>query len=82
MPNIWPNISPLTDGNISLLILNGIILVHLGYHAQADAQFVMDAYGRFLPTEDRFPSAIDGRGFKTLADYLHEKGLKFGFHIM
>ncbi|MEC5144809.1 glycoside hydrolase family 27 protein [Chitinophaga sp. 212800010-3] len=42
----------------------------------------MDDYGRFLPAENRFPSAAGGKGFKPLADYLHAKGLKFGIHIM
>jgi len=42
----------------------------------------MDRYGRALPAPDRFPSAADGQGFKTLADYVHRRGLKFGIHIM
>jgi alpha-galactosidase len=42
----------------------------------------MDEYGRFVPSPNRFPSAADGVGFKALADYVHSKGLKFGFHIM
>jgi hypothetical protein len=42
----------------------------------------MDAYGRFVPSPNRFPSAADGAGFKPLADYVHSKGLKFGIHIM
>jgi alpha-galactosidase len=42
----------------------------------------MDEYGRFVPSPNRFPSASDGTGFKPLADYIHSKGLKFGFHIM
>ncbi|MCH5717962.1 glycoside hydrolase family 27 protein [Niabella hibiscisoli] len=42
----------------------------------------MDAYGRYLPAVNRFPSAADGKGFKALADYVHRKGLKFGIHIM
>jgi hypothetical protein len=42
----------------------------------------MDAYGRFIPSPNRFPSAADGAGFKPLADYVHSKGLKFGIHIM
>jgi len=29
-----------------------------------------------------FPSAKDGRGFKPIADRIHEMGLKFGIHIM
>ncbi|MBP3428003.1 MAG: glycoside hydrolase family 27 protein [Clostridia bacterium] len=43
---------------------------------------VMDAYGRLLPAENRFPSAAGGRGFAPLADYVHSLGLKFGIHIM
>ncbi len=42
----------------------------------------MDEYGRFVPSPNRFPSAANGVGFKALADYVHSKGLKFGFHIM
>ena len=42
----------------------------------------MDAYGRFVPSPNRFPSAANGAGFKPLADYVHGKGLKFGIHIM
>jgi len=42
----------------------------------------MDENGRFVPSPNRFPSASDGAGFKTLANYVHSKGLKFGFHIM
>ena len=42
----------------------------------------MDSYGRFIPSPSRFPSAVNGAGFKPLADYVHSKGLKFGIHIM
>ena len=42
----------------------------------------IDAFGRFVPAEARFPSAAGGRGFKPLADYIHRKGLKFGVHIV
>ena len=42
----------------------------------------MDEYGRFLPDPKRFPSSVDGQGFKPLADYVHSKGMKFGIHIM
>jgi hypothetical protein len=52
-----------------------------GYN-QKDPQYNMDAYGRLLPAENRFPSAANGKGFKPLADYIHSKGLKFGIHIM
>lgn len=42
----------------------------------------MDEYSRLVPCENRFPSAANGAGFKPLADYVHQKGLKFGIHIM
>lgn len=41
------------------------------------AQFAMDAYGRWIPAPNRFPSGMAG-----LADYLHARGLKFGLHLM
>lgn len=42
----------------------------------------IDEYGRLQPCIERFPSAKDGKGFKPLADYVHNLGLKFGIHIM
>jgi len=52
-----------------------------GYN-ETNPDYNIDAYGRFIPSIERFPSAAGGRGFKPLADYLHSKGLKFGIHIM
>lgn len=52
-----------------------------GYN-QTDPRYVLDEYGRYLPAVNRFPSAAGGTGFKALADYIHQKGLKFGIHIM
>lgn len=42
----------------------------------------IDEYSRLLPCSERFPSSVDGQGFKPLADYIHGLGLKFGIHIM
>lgn len=42
----------------------------------------MDDYSRLLPDPERFPSSVNGAGFKPLADYIHKLGLKFGIHIM
>ncbi len=42
----------------------------------------MDEYSRLFPCPDRFPSSVNGAGFKPLADYVHALGLKFGIHIM
>ncbi len=47
-----------------------------------NAHLAMDANGRTIPAVNRFPSAANGQGFKPLADYVHSKGLKFGFHIL
>jgi len=41
-----------------------------------------DEFGRLLPATNRFPSSVDGRGFKPLADKIHTMGLKFGIHVM
>jgi alpha-galactosidase len=53
-----------------------------GGYNQTDPIYVMDEYGRYLPSTKRFPSSANGEGFKPLADYIHRKGLKFGIHIM
>jgi alpha-galactosidase len=45
-------------------------------------KLIMDKYGRLFPSEIRFPSAKGGKGFKPIADYVHQKGMKFGIHIM
>lgn len=42
----------------------------------------MDEYGRFLPSPSRFELTDSHEGFKALADYVHNLGLKFGIHIM
>lgn len=43
---------------------------------------VIDEYSRLQPDVERFPSSANGKGFKPLADYIHNLGLKFGIHIM
>lgn len=52
------------------------------YNAYDKSDFIIDEYGRYLPSPKRFPSAANGAGFKPLADYIHSLGLKFGIHIM
>lgn len=53
-----------------------------GGYNEKDPRYVLDEYGRYQPTVNRFPSSAGGKGFKALADYIHAKGLKFGIHIM
>ena len=45
-------------------------------------RYNLDAFGRYTPAVNRFPSAANGAGFKPLADYVHSFGLKFGIHIL
>jgi hypothetical protein len=47
-------------------------------------QYALDAYGRYVPVTDRFPSAGSGeeRSFRALGDWVHGQGLKFGVHIV
>lgn len=52
------------------------------FQKQEQLEVVMDEYGRLLPAENRFPSAAGGKGFKPLANYVHQLGLKLGIHIM
>lgn len=51
-----------------------------GYNDGAPLE--LDAFGRQLPAENRFPSAAGGRGFGPLADQVHALGLKLGVHVM
>ncbi len=53
-----------------------------GYEYAKDAVLTMDDFSRLVPAPKKFPSAVNGNGFKTLADYVHSKGLKFGIHMM
>jgi len=53
-----------------------------GHFYNADATLSMDEFGRLVPATNRFPSAANGNGFKSLADYVHAQGLRFGIHIM
>ena len=53
-----------------------------GFTYTANAPLAMDAWGRLIPADNRFPSTAGGAGFKALADYVHAKGLKFGIHMM
>ena len=50
------------------------------YHKFTELE--MDEYSRLVPAVNRFPSAKDGKGFKPIADQIHDMGLKFGIHIM
>ncbi len=46
------------------------------------ARLTMDEFGRLWPATNRFPSSVEGIGFSALSDYVHQKGLKFGVHLL
>jgi alpha-galactosidase len=52
------------------------------YYNTTNPIYNIDAYGRYTPAINRFPSAANGMGFKALADSIHAMGLKFGIHMM
>jgi hypothetical protein len=53
-----------------------------GHSYREGAPLTMDANGRLQPAPNKFPSSVNGAGFKPLADYVHSLGLKFGIHLM
>jgi len=52
------------------------------FNYRKNAELRMDEFGRLWPATNRFPSAANDVGFKALGDYIHDKGLKFGIHLM
>lgn len=48
--------------------------------SKCDVELWLDEWGRPIPAPTKFPSA--NGSFKYLADYCHERGLKFGIHLM
>ncbi|MFC8519519.1 glycosyl hydrolase family 28 protein [Streptomyces sp. NPDC057257] len=57
---------------------HGFVYVNLDdFWQKCDSDgFVVDSYGRWAVDNAKFPS-----GIKALADYVHSKGLKFGFYV-
>lgn len=53
-----------------------------GFNYHKFAPLCMDEYSRLIPAVERFPSSVNGQGFKPIADYVHSLGLKLGIHIM
>lgn len=53
-----------------------------GGYNQDDPIFTIDDHGRYMPAVNRFPSAADGSGLTHLAEYIHQRGLKLGIHLM
>lgn len=52
------------------------------YTNLTDNTFHTDGMSRVIPDPVRYPSSINGAGFKPLVDWTHSLGLKFGIHVM
>lgn len=58
------------------------LLIDAGWYAENSTTVTSDGNSRLIPSPSLWPSSIDGKGFKPIADYVHSLGLKFGFHVM
>ncbi|MCT9928999.1 carbohydrate-binding protein [Planotetraspora sp. A-T 1434] len=60
------------------LVSHGFVYINLDdFYQKCDANgFMVDSFGRWQVDSTKFPS-----GIKALADYVHSKGLKFGFYV-
>lgn len=45
-------------------------------------QYQLDGHGLLIPAVNRFPSAAKSAGLRPLADWIHQRGLKLGIHIV
>ncbi|WP_260736089.1 glycoside hydrolase family 27 protein [Tunturiibacter lichenicola] len=45
-------------------------------------RYTVNLRGQYEPATNRFPSSVNGGGFKPLSDAAHDEGLKFGIHII
>lgn len=57
------------------------IVVDGGWYIEQDMR-IIDKYGRYFPGFWRFPTSMNGMGFRPLADYVHGKGLRFGLRLL
>ncbi len=57
-------------------------MVKLEQYESTNPEQLIDEYGRLIVDAEKYPSSINRKGLKPLADYIHKKGLKLGIHIM
>ncbi|MEZ0073872.1 carbohydrate-binding protein [Planotetraspora sp. GP83] len=78
----WPTeakIKAQADAMVSSGLINhGFVYVNVDdFYQKCDANgFMVDSFGRWQIDSTKFPS-----GVKALADYVHSKGLKFGWYV-
>ena len=52
------------------------------YPNDGESASSLDAHGRAVVDESKWPSAKGGQGFKAVAAKIHALGLKLGIHVM
>jgi alpha-galactosidase len=65
-----------------VVIDEGWYMANPSGHNREEHKYVWNGNGLLIPDPARYPSAANGAGFKTLADWAHAQGLKFGIHIV
>ncbi|OIW16233.1 hypothetical protein TanjilG_18948 [Lupinus angustifolius] len=64
--------------------MSDLLLSEYGYEGDSNSRGTdnIDEWGRMHPDPERWPSSNGWKGFKNVADKVHEMGLKFGIHLM
>jgi hypothetical protein len=73
------------DLTVKMLQSSGYNIIELDWYWYLDLDTVttyLDEYGRPQPDVNRWPSSTGLQGFKSIADYIHSKGMLFGIHVM
>eukprot|EP01018_Ginkgo_biloba_P025173 Gb_16622 [translate_table: standard] len=65
-----------------LLLIFFLMKLVPGASTNSPGYDVIDEWGRPIPDPGRWPSSAGGKGFKAVADRVHQMGLKFGIHVM
>ena len=69
------------NSSLSWLFLQ-IAIVDAYWYSNLDSKAEsVDQWGRLIPDPERWPSSVNGVGFREVADQVHRLGLKFGVHL-
>lgn len=76
-------VAPHPDYSTSFFLAPLLSLHNTGWYTNlTDNTFHTDGLSRVIPDPVRYPSSMNGAGFKPLVEWTHSLGLKFGIHVM